>query len=249
MLRIAICICMLWLAMPIQATLLEVVTEEGPPLQYLEQGQIRGAGAEFVERLLRRAGYSYRLSMVPWARAELTATTQPNVLIFSIARTPAREDQYQWIGRLLTLQYALFRLGSRGDIQLERLDDAKAWRIGVVKGDVRANWLRDQGFAYAGGTGPGLDEAPTSLDNLRKLQAGRVDLIPSSTLGLVGYCQQTGQRCDQLLPILDLPFRAELYLAASQGTPPEVIARLRQAYAQLIKEGSYDRLLGAYQAR
>lgn len=249
MLRIVLCMCMLWLMLPAQATLLEVVTEDGPPLQYLEQGQIRGAGAQFVETLLRRAGYSYRLSMVPWARAELMATTQPNVLIFSIARTPNREDQYQWIGRLLVIQYSLFRLGSRGDIRLERLEDAKVWRVGVVKGDVRANWLRDQGFTFASGTGPGLDEAPTPLDNLRKLQAGRVDLIPSSTLGLVGFCQQTGQRCDQLLPILDLPFRAELYLAASQGTPPEVITRLRNAYGQLIKDGSYDRMLGGYQAR
>ncbi|NLR75709.1 substrate-binding periplasmic protein [Leeia aquatica] len=249
MLRMVFCMCLLWWTLPAHATLLEVVTEEGPPLQYLEQGQIRGAGAEFVERLLHRAGYSYRLSMVPWARAELMATTQPNVLIFSIARTPIRESQYQWIGRLLTIQYSLFRLGSRGDIQLERLEDAKVWRIGVVKGDVRANWLRDQGFAYASGTGPGLEEAPTPFDNLRKLQAGRVDLIPSSTLGLVGFCQQTGQRCDQLLPILDLPFRAELYLAASQGTAPDILDRLRKAYGQLVKDGSYDRMLGGYQAQ
>ena len=66
------------------------------------------------------------------------------MLIFLIARTPAREQQFRWAGEIMKIQYHLYRLKSR-KLDISTLESAKAYTIGVMRDDVRQHYLRPKG--------------------------------------------------------------------------------------------------------
>src|ERR1700761_8052778 len=76
---------------------LTAVTEEFRPMNYTENGELRGYTVDIVRELLARANIGYSLASYPWARTYQMAQRQPDVLIFSIVRTPEREKQFRWI--------------------------------------------------------------------------------------------------------------------------------------------------------
>jgi len=224
-----------------------VVTEDARPLHYLWQGQLQGEAPQFVQQLMRRAGLHYSQQVYPWARAYMMAGSLPNVLIYSMARTPEREPQFHWIGKLLTVQYAMYALQSRSDIRARSVDELRAYRIGVTASDVRANWLRDQGLRDASADSrAGLDVADDSLSNLRKLMQGRVDMVPTSAVGLKSFCQSEGVDCSRFRRVMVLPFSVDLYLAASLKTAPPAVASLRRAYHSMVRDGRHHQILAPY---
>ncbi len=152
--RLAVCIWALCLG-PVwcQAQTIQAVTET-TPYTYVEGTKVAGTATEVVELTLQRAGLTdYTLRLYPWARAYDMALKEPGVLIFLIARTAAREDQFRWVGEIMKIQYHLYRLKSR-PLDINTLESAKAYTIGVMRDDVRQQYLRSKGLQAAGGFGP-----------------------------------------------------------------------------------------------
>ncbi len=129
-----------------QATDLQIVTENLPPYNYRDGAVIKGVSAEVVQALLKEVGLQADIHVLSWVRAYLKALNQPNVLIFSIVRTPDREALFHWVGQVSTTQSYLFKLSSRRDIRIARLQDARRYLIGTWREDVREQYLLSQGF-------------------------------------------------------------------------------------------------------
>src|ERR1051325_3562468 len=71
------------------------VSEESIPLQYNNgTGAVAGPAADLVRETLRRADLPYELRLYPWPRAYAMAELQPNGLIFSMARSEDRRQQF-----------------------------------------------------------------------------------------------------------------------------------------------------------
>src|ERR1035437_4785529 len=82
----------------VQAQTIHGVTED-TSYSFLKEGKVIGSATAVVELRLKQACFSnYQISLYPWARAYDMALKEPNVLIFLIARTPAREQQFKWAG-------------------------------------------------------------------------------------------------------------------------------------------------------
>lgn len=227
-----------------------VVTEDARPLHYQWQGQLQGEAPPLIDQLMKQAGLRYSQQVYPWARAYMMASSLPNVLIYSIARTPEREPRFHWVGKLLTVQYAMYALQSRPDIRARSMDDLHGYRIGVTANDVRAHWLREQGLRDATpGMRNGLDVADNGLSNLHKLVQGRVDMVPTSLVGLKSFCLSEGVDCSRFRRVMVLPFSADLYVAASLSTPAASVAALRRAYAAMVRDGRYRKALAPYLAQ
>lgn len=228
--------------------MLKVVTEDAPPFNFIVGQRLQGPAPRFVEQLLRHAGLPFQHHVYPWARSMALASHQPNVLIYSLARTPAREAQFHWLGRLGSERVALYALVSRRDLRASTLAEAGRLRIGISNQDVRGQWLREQGFAEASANRhAGLDVADNMETNLRRLQLGWIDAVPISADSLQAYCRRELLDCRQFRQLLPLPLTMELYLAASLGTPPATLARLRHSYQALLRDGSFARIFRGYQ--
>lgn len=210
---------------------------ETTPYTYVANGRVTGSATQVVEQTLQRAGLTpYQVHLYPWARAYELALKEPNVLIFLIARTPAREHQFLWAGEIMKIQYHLYRLKS-SPLDVKTLEAAKAYTVGVMRDDVRQQYLRSKGFER-------LVVSAQSLDNFQKLLRGQVDLVPLTTDDAASLCQQTGFDCTGLVRVLTLDEASTgLYMAYSLSTPTAVVQRTQEAFAQLQAEGQVQRLM------
>ena len=84
------------------------------------------------------------------------------------------------------------------------------------------------------------------LSNMRKLLQGRVDMVPTSAVGLRSFCLTENVDCSRFRRVMVLPFSVDLYVAASLKTPPPVVRALRGAYDRLNRSGRYQRLMAPY---
>ncbi len=218
------------------AQTIDAVTET-TPYTYVADGKVVGTATQVVELTLRRAGLTgYQVHLYPWARAYDLALKEPNVLIFLIARTPARERQFHWAGEIMKIEYHLYRLKSK-PLDIGTLESAKAYTIGVMRDDVRQQYLRAKGFKR-------LVVSAQSLDNFQKLLRGQVDLVPLTTDDATSLCQQTGFDCANLVRVLTLEEASTgLYMAYSLPTPPATVQRTQDAFKQLKAEGQVRRIM------
>ncbi len=213
------------------AQALQVVTED-TSYSYLENGDVGGPATRVVRAVLERAGIrDYQLNLYPWARAYEMATSQANVLIYLIARTPEREQRFKWAAELLQIRYHLYKLAERTDVVVSSLDDARRYSIGVVRQDVRQQYLRRKGFRQ-------LIVSAGNEENFQKLIAGRIDLIPLPPSDMLKLCEKTRFDCKRLQRVLTLDeLGTGLYMAFSKTTADELVARVAAAYEALRAEG------------
>jgi polar amino acid transport system substrate-binding protein len=224
------------LLMPVAAQTIHVVTEQ-TPYTYMVDGKVAGSATEVVELSLQRAGLKdYRVNLYPWAHAYDLALKTPNVLIYLIARTAARENQFRWAGEIMKIQYHLYRLKQR-PLAITDLESAKRFTIGVMRDDVRQQYLINKGFDR-------LVVSAQSVDNFRKLLSGQVDLVPLTTDDASSLCKETRFDCAGLERVMTLDEASTgLYMAYSLSTPDAVVQRTQRAFDKLKTEGHVKRIM------
>ena len=113
------------------------VTEDYPPLNYIENGTIKGISVDILRGVLQRLDTpvsSDRIRVLPWARAYETALSRNNTAVFATVRLAEREHLFKWAGPLATERKVVFaKKDNRPSIASP--DDLNRYRIGVVKED------------------------------------------------------------------------------------------------------------------
>lgn len=225
------------LALPAWAGTIQAVTEESS-YTFVQGGRVSGPATEIVEATLKRAGLNdYRLALYPWARAYDMALREPDTLIYLIARTPAREAQFKWAGEFLRMDYHLYRLRSRPDVVVRSLADAKAYRVAVMRDDVRHQYLQSRGFGK-------LVVSARNADTLRMLLDGRAQLLPLPDSDMQRFASEAGVDPALLEKVYTLDeLSTGIHMAYSLATPDETVERTRRAFEQLKREGLVARLM------
>jgi polar amino acid transport system substrate-binding protein len=218
---------------------LQVVTEE-TPYTFMRNGKVAGSATEVVEKALQRAGVAdYRINIYPWARAYDMARNEPNVLIFLIARTPAREAQFQWLGEFMKMEYHVYKLKDNTEVVVHQLADARAYVTGVVRDDLRHQYLQSKGFTK-------LVVSAQNSDNFRKLVNRQIQLIPLPEQDKHVLCEELKFDCAKLEKVLTLDeLGASLYLATGPQTPQATAERVRAGFSQIKAEGTVRKLMSA----
>ncbi len=224
------------------AASLRVVTELSPPNQVLIQNTVTGTSTELVRMILKEAALEADISMYPWARAYKLASTSPDTLIYSIARTPDREHLFHWIGPVAYYQLGFAKLGSREDIQLRNVDDAKSLRIAAQRDDLAAKILTEKGFQVV------------LTSDIKKsyhlLVAGKVDLIVDDPQFIQDMTRRIGLEdgtVSFIMPIPDLSVYG--FLAANINTDESYLNSLKSAFDKVKETKQYNQVLHFYSAK
>jgi polar amino acid transport system substrate-binding protein len=211
---------------------------ETTPYTFLKGERVAGPATEVVEKTLQAAGLTdYKINLYPWARAYDMALREPGVLIYLIARTPARDQQFQWAGEIMKIQYHLYRLRERSDIHVKTLADAKNYTIGVMRDDVRQQYLQAKGFYR-------LAVSAQWIDNFNKLIKRQVDLVPLTEDDTSSLCKQANFNCADIERVLTLDDASTgLYMAYSATTEASVVQKTRAAFNRLKADGTVRRIM------
>jgi len=233
-----------FLLLPLPAAALEVsaLTEALPPLNYEMNGKVVGFSSELLDLMTRESGISISKKLLPWARAYELVTRQGNTLIYSMARTPERETLFQWVGPISARRILLYKLADRTDISIRTLDDARQYRIGVVRESAAAKGLLQQGFVLNGpqdALGPGLDLGPHDESNMKKFIARRFDLLVSLDWAAAYNARNAGLGPDDYQAVWVLDESLSYWYGLNLGTDPEVARSLNAALQKLKNDGQY----------
>jgi polar amino acid transport system substrate-binding protein len=220
----------LFLLLPcvLQATTLEVVTEQFNPYQQVNpDGTVGGVHTHRVRQILDKAGLEYHIELMPWARAYKTALDQPNVLIYSLLRTDERIAEFQWLVPLCPLQVSFYRASNRSDIHATSIDDATQYVVGVEQGQANYQFLKHNGFR----DGSTLQVVGHNHQLTEMLNKGRVDLMLVSDVYVQQLPDVERARLQRLFPVHEL--EKMLYLATALTTDAALVKQIKQAAEQI----------------
>lgn len=220
-----------------QAQTLVAYTEESPPYHYLDKGQVAGVTADLLRAACVRAQLRCRIELLPWARANALTRLRPNAILFSLVRTPEREERYIWLSPIAT--EAMWVYGRPDSPPVHSIADLSKVRVGVINGSASSAILRAAGVAPEA-----IDLANSSEGNLRKFASHRVD-----------YIVTTDSRMQRQLARQPLPFKvskalqvgeATTYFAMHPQSSPELVKALRSALNELRQSKEFkERYNGA----
>jgi len=213
-----------------------LLTENFPPFNmaqdnknYARDKNIQGISADTVREMFKRAGIDYSLTLkFPWDRIYRQAMEQPNHGLFSTSLTDERKPLFKWVGPIAQYESVLLAAADK-PITLERLDQAKTYRVGAYKSSAVSQYLHGQGLEPV--------DALRDQENIRKLLSGKIDLWATSDPVWRYYAQQEGVDEQGLKTVLRMQ-TSHLYLALNKETPDEVVERLQKALEQMRAEGS-----------
>ena len=222
--------------LPGYAQTITLTTENYPPFNMEGEGStIIGVSTEIVETLFKRAGVDYTMELLPWQRAFTMALEEPNTAVFSTTRTAERESKFRWVGPIAENNW-VFLAREHRNIELNNLEEAKAYRVGGYQGDAVALYLEDQGFE--------LDLAPRDNLNALKIERDRLDLW--ATGHLLGPYQAKQLEVTGLEPVLT--FRETIMsIAFNINTDPALIQKLNDELEVMRAEGVFEEIQAKYQ--
>lgn len=224
---------------PITLGGITVITEDYPPLNYIEDNVVRGPSVEVVYAIQEKLGTSQTVQVYPWARGYQMATDTVNTALFSTSRTQARETLFQWVGPIAVKRYTLYANKGSG-IKLTSLEEAKAYQIGVQLQGVTEQDLKAAGFTTQ------LQPVTDVASNLSKLRLKRIDLWYADNGTARAVCKQAGISLSEIEPVFVVR-EGLMYIAFNKETDPSIVAAWQKAYEELYQDGSVEEIFAQYQ--
>ncbi len=218
---------------------LQVLTEVWGPYNYMDGDKPVGLSTELVEAALKKAGIEYELWILPWKRAYTYTLDRPNTIIFTITRTPARENIFKWIGPLYYRKPYFYKLKSRTEVKASTFEELKLYRVGVINGGSTQETLISKGFV----NGINLSPVSNAHLNLDKLFLGRIDFTIGSAPKFIFQLKDNNKYKFEDMERTNLKLsEGDYYIAANKETPDEIVQKIQTALDQLIKDGLRNEL-------
>jgi len=220
---------------------MSILTENLPPLNYVEEGVLVGPSVDIVREIQKRLGSDEQIEVYPWARAYKMALEEANVVLFSMTYTKDRHDKFKWIGPLATKRDILVAKKGSG-IAINTLEDAKkVARIGTLRDDTREIFLKSLGFEN-------VESVSDEQKNIRKLILGRIDLWAYKKPGLRTVCDLAGVDYNEVEEVFELR-ESDLMIAISEKTSDKIVQKWRNAFHEMLNDGTIEAIQEKWNAK
>lgn len=221
-----------------EVPVLQLYTEEYPPVSFSHAGRAEGMASEVVREILRRLDEPANIQVVPWARGYQIVQKTPNTALFATIRNAEREPHFKWVGPILLARDSFYTLKGSG-LQIHSTADLQQIEaIAVPRDWFTYQELRAQGL----GNLQGVTEPQQMFKMLRR---GRVKLIVADNLSFFSRGEAASQ-VDYLTPAdveVAYPYRTSLgYITFWPGTDEAVIRRWQATLDQMKADGSFSRI-------
>ena len=125
-------------------------------------------------------------------------------------------------------------------IQVNSIEEAKAYQIGVSLNDVTLTYLQRHNF-------PSLNTVSTDILNIRLLANNRIDLIAYDEASFVQKLGEEGLDASQFERVFRLDeLSDQLYMAFSPGSDTELVSAFRDGLKAIKMNGIFDEIQARY---
>ncbi len=225
----AICLCG-WPARAEPVDDLILMTESLPPLNFMQNGVLKGIGVDLMDKMLKMVGSDLSredIHLMPWARAYRNILANENTVLFLMNRNRARENLFKWVGPVISIDYVMIAKKERG-IRIHSAADLKKYRIGVVRKDLGELLMEEMGIG-----GDNIESVPGGEINLAKLNRGRIDLWNYEANGARWLILRNGCKVQDYEIVYTLNKQTPAFFAFHRNTEDGIIRRFQDALERL----------------
>jgi len=219
---------------------LKVITEDWAPYNYEENGVLTGFSVEIVQAIMVELEESHKIAIYPGARGESMLDNLPNIMSFSLFRTPERENRYKWIGPISIESIYFYK--RKNDLRIFKTlsDIKKVDKIAVPHKGLILSYVEAQGITN-------IYKMLKMDAQIRHVLMGRADLAVTATpLGVAHYLKKLNKPTDALVKTQVKLLEFPLYIACSRKIPDSVIDRWQQAFEKVKASGKFQRIYNKY---
>lgn len=214
--------------------ILQIFSEYAPPLNYytgfIGNYQVAGPTVEIVKEIQKRiGGYASNIYMTSWFDGYATVQELPNSALFTTARTPERENLFQWVGPIASMSPAFYTLKS-ASITVNTLEQARALTVTTPTQWYTHDYLIANDFGN-------ILTSYYPADSFAQLLSGDADAIYIDSEAVDWLCRESSTSCDDLdrLPI-ETP-ASQGYIAFNLNTPQSTVDQWQDALDAMKDEG------------
>lgn len=219
---------------------LHAYTEEWPPYNYMAGNQLKGISTDILRASCELIKINCVIQLVPWLRAYKTVVETPNALIYSIARTPQREQEFVWVGPILPRTTWIY--GKAGlAVTVHNISDLAGTRIGVIRGEASQTELLAAGVPQAS-----ILVLNSNTDVMRMMKLGKIDVVVNTEIGMTLNLKNIGMPSDAVSKLFKFSDGGSLYFALNLRSDPVLVNKLQSAVDKLRSEGKIEAIVRRY---
>lgn len=211
---------------------LVILSGEFPPFAVRTENGSTGRAVDAAKAALDRAGISGKIDIQPWKRAFSNVAQKENYALLLAARTPPREEKFQWVYKLLKTELSF--LSKKGK-RLTEEDARGIEKICVLDRSIMSAMLENKRFTN-------LLKVPDNATCARLLAHERVKSVFGAWRTTAYGYQLLGFPKEDIVPGEPI-LSTDIYFIASKKTDPRLVERMRAAFASLRAEGILDKML------
>ena len=212
------------------------LTEDYYPYNFNRDGQMQGVSVDLLQLIWKELGEpKVPIILQPWARAYRTTLETPGTVLFGVARTPARETLCKWAGPIAHVRFVLTAPKASG-LHIDTPEDLKGLGVGTIRADV-ADRLLDPWRSICR-----VEPVATMTQNLRKLEAGRIDMVAYEEQSMRLLLSREGiapSTFETLFVLKDIP----IHYAFHKATDEALVRRFQQALEKAKHSQEYKNIL------
>lgn len=227
-----------WLPAETPPGVFQLVTEEYPPITFMQDGKPSGFVTDIVREIAKRQGIPDNVRLTSWKNGYGMALVHPNVVLFSAERTPERESLFHWVGPV-GRHSANFYVRKGAGIRVSSLEEAK------TRGPIATttNWFTEERLKREGFTN--LISSPDPRTNVRQLMNGEARLSIFTDLTIPQIAREAGYTHEDLEPVFTV-MQTDFYIVMSRDTPAAVATAWQATLDEMKQDGSFETIYRRY---
>jgi polar amino acid transport system substrate-binding protein len=210
------------------------LTEDYAPLNFSKNGIPTGMSVEVIDAIGNVLKIKPDIKVQLWKNAYKTALNTPNVILFSTVKTTQRENKFYWLKPSLMKFKEYFYEKNDRNIYINKLEDAKKYKIGTTTDFSSEENLKAEGFKN-------IVSFPTQAETMQALIDGKVDLAVFETFRAEILIKKLGHSLSDVIPTYKIR-TAHLYIAISKGTPQNIVDEWQKAFNLIRKNKTYYKI-------
>ena len=235
----------LWMLLTLQslATPLQIVTLEQPPLEYEEDGAIKGIAVDIVNEAFARMQQPVTLKLYPFARAMEMMKTGETDAIFAIVKTAERELFLDYPSEALIEQTATLFVRKNDPIQFQGdLQELRDYRFGIIRGATYGEKWKE---AVSTGVISKIEMVTDYRQNVLKLADNRIDAMIGPRLTILYVAKELGQQ-DAIKELATIEIVPTYLTFSKTRLAPAIKEQFERILKELKSDGTYDKIIQAY---
>lgn len=228
---------------PLIAADLTAYTEEWPPYNFAERGEVRGIATDILRAACAEAKIRCEFRLVPWARALAMVTSTPNTLVYTTARKASREHEFLWVGPILPRTTWVYGKKESAPT-IKSFTDLAQHRVGVVRGEASVQDLVAAGIPE---TSMVVDSSNAAV--LKLLSRDWAEAMVDTEIGMAWNLKTAQLAPADFVKLMKLSDNGAYYFALNLKSDASLHDKLQRATDKLRKNGSIDRIVGSYANR